>query len=58
LSGKGYTMPLARLALLIVCVIVAAAVTVWLLTQGGAGVMIAALPAFMIAAVAFKLLRK
>jgi hypothetical protein len=51
-------MPLARLALLIVCVIVAAAVTVWLLTQGGAGVMIAALPAFMIAAVAFKLLRK
>jgi hypothetical protein len=51
-------MPFAHLALILVAVIFAGAVTVWLLTIGGSGVLIAALPAFLIAALAIKVLRR
>lgn len=55
-------MPPSTFFVMLCVVIAAAGVTVWLLTNGGTGVMIAALPAFMIAfmiaAVALKVLRK
>ena len=46
-------MPLSRLILMLAAVIFAAAVTVWLLSYGSPGLLVAALPAFMIAGVAF-----
>ena len=51
-------MPLQRFAILILAVIIAAGATVWLLTQGGPGLMIAAIPALLIAAFAVRTLRK
>ena len=51
-------MPLTHLALMLGAVIFAAAVTVWLFTIGGSGVLVAALPAFLIAALAIKVLRR
>jgi hypothetical protein len=51
-------MPLPHLALMLAVVIFAAGVTVWLFTIGGPGVLVAALPAFLIAALALKVLRR
>lgn len=51
-------MPFSRFAMLILSVLFAAAVTVWLLTLGGPGIMIAAIPALLIAALAVRTLRK
>ena len=51
-------MPFTHLALILAAVILAAAVTVWLFTMGGAGVMVAALPAFLLAALAIRVLRR
>ena len=51
-------MPLPHLALILAAVIFAAAITVWLFTLGGPGVLVAALPAFQIAALAIKVLRR
>ena len=47
-------MPLSRLAFILFVVILAAGITVWLLNMGGPGLMIAALPVFMILAVAIR----
>lgn len=47
-------MPPRRLILMLLAVIFAAAVTVWLLSAGGPGLMVAALPAFVIAALAVR----
>lgn len=51
-------MPFARLALILASALMAAAVTVWLMSLGGLALLIAALPAFLIAAVAFRVLRR
>ncbi len=51
-------MPPHRFAILILAVVFAAAVTIWLLTLGGPGLMVAALPALLIAAFAVRTLRK
>lgn len=51
-------MPPLTFFVMLFSVIAAAGVTVWLLTSGGTGVLLAALPAFMVAAVALKALRK
>ncbi len=51
-------MPFARLLLILFSVFVAAAATVWLLTLGGPGILVAALPAFMIAGTAVWWLRR
>lgn len=51
-------MPHARFALIFASAIIAAAVTVWLLTLGGPAVLVAALPAFLIVAVALRVLRR
>ena len=51
-------MPAYRFAILILAVVSAAAVSVWLLSYGGPSIMVAALPAFLIAAVAIRTLRK
>jgi hypothetical protein len=51
-------MPFQRFAILILAVIAAAAITVWLFTLGGPGIMVAAVPALLIAAVAVRTLRK
>lgn len=51
-------MPFSRFAMLILAVLFAAAVTVWLLTLGGPGIMVAAIPALLIAALAVRTLRK
>ncbi len=51
-------MPPLTFFILLLAVITAGGATVWLLSLGGPGLLVAALPAFMIAAVAFKLLRK
>lgn len=51
-------MPASRLIVLILSVIVASGVTVWLLSLGGPAIMVAALPAFMIAAVALMVWRR
>tara|TARA_R110002074_G_scaffold67220_2_gene158434 strand:+ start:9366 stop:9536 length:171 start_codon:yes stop_codon:yes gene_type:complete len=55
---KGPHMPFHRFAILILAVISAAAVTVWLFALGGPGIMIAALPVVLIAALAVRILRK
>ncbi|MEM6305930.1 MAG: hypothetical protein AAF744_14525 [Pseudomonadota bacterium] len=47
-------MPLNRLLILLVTAIALAGVTVWLLTLGSPGLLVAALPAFLIAAVALR----
>ena len=47
-------MPPKRFLVLILAVIFAAAVTIWLLSLGGPVIMLAALPAFGIAAVAVR----
>lgn len=47
-------MPASRFALLLAVVIAAAGLTVWLLSAGGPGLLVAALPAFMIAAIALR----
>jgi len=51
-------MPFYRFAILIFAVIFAAGVSVWLLTLGGPGIMVAAIPALLIAALAVQTLRK
>ena len=51
-------MPAPHFALIVIAVLFAAGITVWLLSLGGPGLMVAALPAFMIAAVALRWLRK
>ena len=51
-------MPNHIFALLILGVIVAGGLTVWLLTVAGPTALMVALPLFMIATVALKLLRK
>lgn len=51
-------MPLPHLALLLGTVIFAAAVTVWLFTTLGSGSLLFILPAFLIAALAIKVLRR
>ena len=51
-------MPKTRFALILLSVLVAAGASVWLLSRGGPGLMVAALPAFMIAAVAIRYLRR
>lgn len=51
-------MPPVRLVLILTSVLIAAAATVWLLTLGSPALLIAALPAFLIAAVAIKVLRR
>ena len=49
-------MPKTRFAMILLSVLVAAGATVWLLQLGGPGLMVAALPAFLIAAVALRYL--
>jgi hypothetical protein len=51
-------MPLSTFFVILFVVVAAAGVTVWLISMGGPTVMIVTLPAFMIAAVALKVLRK
>jgi len=51
-------MPFSHLALILLSVLIAAAATVWLLSLGGPGFLVAALPAAMIAVVAIKTLRR
>ncbi len=51
-------MPFQRFAILIIAVIFAAGATVWLFTLGGPGLMVAAIPALLIAAFAIRVLRK
>jgi hypothetical protein len=51
-------MPHRSFALIFASALIAAAVTVWLLTLGGPAILVAALPAFLIAVVAFKTLRR
>lgn len=47
-------MPSRRFFLLLLAVIFAAGVSVWLLSLGGPGLMVAALPAFALAALAVR----
>jgi hypothetical protein len=49
-------MPVPQFVLTLLSVLVAAAVTVWLLSLAGPGLMAAALPAFLIAALAMRYL--
>jgi len=51
-------MPLKRWIVLVIAVIFAAAITLWLLALAGPGVLIAALPAFALAALAVRVLGK
>lgn len=51
-------MPKTRFALILLSVLVAAGASVWLLSLGGPGLMVAALPAFLIAAVAIRYLSR
>lgn len=51
-------MPLRTFILMLLAVIIAAGITVWGLSNGGASVMVIALPAFLIAALALRVLRK
>lgn len=51
-------MPLTRLLIILFAVIFAAGVTIWLLTLGSPGLLVAALPAFLIAAAAIHFLRR
>jgi hypothetical protein len=50
-------MPKTYFILMLLSVLAAAALTVWLLTFGGPGFIIAALPVLLIAALALKVLR-
>ncbi len=47
-------MPPRRLIILLLAVIFAAGITLWLLSLGGPGLLVAALPAFAIAALAVR----
>jgi hypothetical protein len=58
LTGKGHAMPFSRYALLLCAVLFAAAATVWLLNIGSTGLSISVLPAFLIAALAVRMMRK
>ena len=51
-------MPLHHLLLILAAVILAAAATVWLLSLGGPGLLVFALPAALIAALALRALRR
>jgi len=51
-------MALRKLIILLCAVIFTAGITIWLLTLGGPGVLVAALPAFAIAAVAVRVLNR
>lgn len=51
-------MPPRTLILLLSAVIIAAGLTIWLLTLGGPGFLMAALPIFTIAVLALRLRRK
>jgi hypothetical protein len=48
-------MPPRRLALILLAVIFAAGVTIWLLSLGSPGLLVAALPAFALAALAVRI---
>ncbi len=51
-------MPNARFAIILLSVLIAAGASVWLMSLGGPGLMVAALPAFLIAAVAIRYLNR
>ena len=51
-------MPLRTLLLLLMAVIVMAGVTVWVLSLGGPGVLMAALPLFTVTVLALRMCRK
>ena len=51
-------MPFRTLVLTLIAVLFAAGITIWLLSQGSPGLLVAALPAFAIVAVAVRVLRK
>jgi hypothetical protein len=51
-------MPKSYFIMMLLSVLAAAALTVWLLTFGGTHMMVAALPVFLIAALALKVLRR
>ncbi|MBD3663365.1 hypothetical protein [Sulfitobacter aestuariivivens] len=51
-------MPFLNLLVIWLAVLMAAAATVWLFTLGGPGLMVAAIPALLIAAVAIRVLRR
>lgn len=51
-------MPKLTFAILILSVLIAAGATVWLLSLGSPGLMVAVLPAFLIAALAVRHLRR
>lgn len=51
-------MPTLTFALMLGAVLFAAAITVWLMTLGGPGILVAALPAFLIAALAVRAWRR
>ena len=53
---KVNSMPKIHLAVLLLCVLLAAAGTIWLLSLGGSGLLAAALPAFLFAALAIRYL--
>jgi hypothetical protein len=56
--GMETPMPLRTFTLMLIAVIIAAGITVWGVSRGGASFMAIALPAFMIAALALRVLRK
>ncbi|MDF1728708.1 MAG: hypothetical protein P1U53_13260 [Sulfitobacter sp.] len=51
-------MPMKRLVVILVAVLIAAAVTVWLMTTASPGLAGFALPAFLVAALALYLVRR
>ncbi|MDG1168271.1 MAG: hypothetical protein P8N14_03685 [Sulfitobacter sp.] len=51
-------MPHARFAFIFVAALIAAALTIWLLSLGGPTFILAALPAFLLAALALRTLRQ
>lgn len=56
--GMETTMPPRHFILMLVAVIAAAGLTVWFISSVGTSVMVIALPAFLIAALALRVLRK
>lgn len=55
---KGYPMPLAPFLALLFAVLLAAGLTVWLITTAGQMAVVIALPVFLIAAAGLMMLRK
>ncbi|WP_281992005.1 hypothetical protein [Sulfitobacter geojensis] len=51
-------MPFRLFALIFVSALIAAAVTVWLVSLGRPALLVAAIPAFLIAALAYRTLRR